>query len=91
MNIITKPVSAAILMLVSRYANGQLFEVASIHRYVRSSHDTSLNILPGGRISATSTTLKTLIRYAYKIQSFQLAATLKEIAACEVSARKGDR
>jgi len=70
---IHKPAAAAILVLSCCLANGQSFEVASIHRNLRGSQDQGINILPGGRISATSTTLKTLIRYAYKIQSFQLA------------------
>ncbi len=70
---IKKPAAAAIFVLSCCFANGQSFEVASIHRNLRGSQDMSVDILPGGRISATSTTLKTLIRYAYKIQSFQLA------------------
>ena len=70
---IAKPAVAAILVLSCCFANGQSFEVASIHRNLHGAEDTSVHILPGGRISATSTTLKTLIRYAYKIQSFQLA------------------
>ena len=71
---IDRPAVAAILVLSCCFASGQSFEVASIHRNLRGSEDTGIHILPGGRISATGTTLKTLIRYAYKIQSFQLAA-----------------
>jgi len=70
---IDKPAVGAILLLSCSFANGQSFEVASIRRNLRSSQDKSLDILAGGAISTTSTTLKTLIRYAYKVQSFQLA------------------
>jgi len=68
-----KSAAAVILVLSCCFANAQSFEVASIHRNLRASQDSSVDILPGGKIRATSTTLKTLIRYAYKIQSFQLA------------------
>jgi uncharacterized protein (TIGR03435 family) len=70
---IDKPAAAAIIMLCCCSANGQSFEVASIHRNLRGSEDRGINILPGGRISVTSATLKMLIRNAYGIQSFQLA------------------
>jgi uncharacterized protein (TIGR03435 family) len=70
---IDKPAAAAILVLSCCSANGQSFEVASIHRNLRGSEDTGVNILPGGRISVTAATLKTLIRNAYGIRSFQLA------------------
>ena len=69
---IGKLAAVTILVLSCRFANGQSFGVVSIHPNLRAWQDTSVTILPGGRISAT-TTLKTLIRYAYKIQSFQLA------------------
>ncbi|HWB96924.1 MAG TPA: TIGR03435 family protein [Bryobacteraceae bacterium] len=52
---------------------GQSFEVASIRRNLNDGEDRGVNLLPGGRISVTHTTLKTLIRNAYGIFSFQLA------------------
>jgi hypothetical protein len=58
---IAKPAAAAILVLSCCFANGQSFEVASIHRNLRGAEDTGVHILPGGRISVTSATLKTLI------------------------------
>jgi uncharacterized protein (TIGR03435 family) len=70
---IDKPAAAAVLMLSCCFANGQSFEVASIHRNLSGSQNTGINILPGGRISVTNATLKTLIRNAYGILSFQLA------------------
>jgi uncharacterized protein (TIGR03435 family) len=70
---IDKLAAAAILVLSCCFAIGQSFEVTSIHRNLRGSEDRGVNILPGGRISVTSATLKTLIRNAYGILSFQLA------------------
>lgn len=60
-------------MLSCCFANGQSFEVASIHRNPSGSLNTGINILPGGRMRITNATLKTLIRNAYGILSFQLA------------------
>lgn len=71
--IIDKPATAAILMLSCCFANGQSFEVASVHRNLNGGENTGINILPGGRISVTNATLKTLIRNACGILSFQLA------------------
>ena len=53
--------------------HGQSFEVASIRRNLSDGQDMGINLLPGGRISVTHTTLKTMIRNAYGIFSFQLA------------------
>ncbi len=72
MNIHKTP-AVAILMLSCCFANGQSFEVASIHRNLNGGENTGINTLPGGRISVTNATLKTLIRNAYGILSFQLA------------------
>jgi uncharacterized protein (TIGR03435 family) len=71
MNNIDKP--AAAILVLCWFAIGQSFEVASIHRNLSQSQNTGINILPGGRISVTNATLKTLIRNAYGILSFQLA------------------
>jgi uncharacterized protein (TIGR03435 family) len=48
------------------------FEVASIRRNLSGDLNTRLNI-SGGRFTATNASLKTLIRNAYEILSFQLA------------------
>ena len=48
------------------------FEVASIRRNVGGGIDTRLDI-SGGRFSATNASLKTLIRNAWNLLSFQLA------------------
>jgi len=71
---IHKPAIAAVLMLIPScwFASGQSFEVASIRRNPGGTQNTGINLLPGGRISMTNTTLKTLIRNAYGILSFQL-------------------
>ena len=73
---IERPVGAAVglmLLLSACVANGQSFEVASIRRNLSGSQNTGINLLPGGRISVKNATLKTLIRNAYGILSFQLA------------------
>jgi uncharacterized protein (TIGR03435 family) len=48
------------------------FEVASIRRNLTSGLNTRINI-SGGRLAITNGSLKTLIRNAYEIESFQLA------------------
>ncbi|MEP6717342.1 MAG: TIGR03435 family protein [Terriglobia bacterium] len=70
-----KPACAAglILLLSCCFANAQSFEVASIRRNLSGSQNTGIDLLPGGRIHAVNATLKTLIRNAYGILSFQLA------------------
>jgi uncharacterized protein (TIGR03435 family) len=49
------------------------FEVASIHRNTNGSLNTNINVSDGGRLSIVNGSLKTLIRNAYGILSFQLA------------------
>jgi hypothetical protein len=52
---------------------GQNFEVASIrHNLSGDERDAGINILPGGRISGTNLTLKTLIWQAYNTVDFRL-------------------
>src|ERR1700733_1638297 len=52
---------------------GQNFEVASIrHNLSGDERDAGINILPGGRISGTNLTLKTLIWQAYNTTDFRL-------------------
>jgi uncharacterized protein (TIGR03435 family) len=64
------------MVLVFLYsANGQTpqsFEVASIRRNLTGNQNTNLKISDGGRFTATNASLKTLIRNAYGILSFQL-------------------
>lgn len=66
--------SAMAFLTCSLSLDGQSFEVASIRRNLSDGQDRGINLLPGGRISVTHTTLKTMIRNAYGIFSFQLAA-----------------
>jgi uncharacterized protein (TIGR03435 family) len=49
------------------------FEVASIRRDLSGSQNTQINVSEGGRVTFTNASLKTLIRNAYGILSFQLA------------------
>lgn len=66
---------AASLLFVGM-ASGQSphsFEVASIHRNLSGSLNTGIRTSEGGRLSITNASLKTLIRNAYGILSFQLA------------------
>jgi uncharacterized protein (TIGR03435 family) len=50
-----------------------VFEVASIRRNLSGDpHDAGINILPGGRISGTNLSLKTLIWQAYNTIDFRL-------------------
>jgi uncharacterized protein (TIGR03435 family) len=52
---------------------GQNFEVASVrHNLSGDERDSGINILPGGRISGTNLTLKTLIWQAYNTVDFRL-------------------
>jgi uncharacterized protein (TIGR03435 family) len=51
----------------------QAFEVAAIHRNLSGGQNTNIKILDGGRLSITNASVKTLIRNAYGILSFQLA------------------
>lgn len=61
----------ALLFLWS--ARAQSFEVASIRRNLSGGLNTQINISDGGRVTMTNASLKTLIRNAYGILSFQLA------------------
>ena len=90
MNNIDKP--AAAILVLCWFAIGQSFEVASIHRNLSQSQNTGINILPGGRISVTNATLKTLIRNAYGILSFQLAGETGWIDSeyYDIEAKTGD-
>jgi uncharacterized protein (TIGR03435 family) len=49
------------------------FEVASIHRNRGGSLNTQIDTSGGGRLTVTNASLKTLIRNAYGVLSFQLA------------------
>jgi uncharacterized protein (TIGR03435 family) len=49
------------------------FEVVAIHRNLNGSLNTQLNVSEAGRFAATNASLKTLIRNAYGLLSFQLA------------------
>src|SRR5580704_678158 len=51
----------------------QSFEVVSIRRDLSGSQNTQINVSDGGRVTFTNASLKTLIRNAYGILSFQLA------------------
>ena len=48
------------------------FEAVSIHRNESGSQNTHINVA-GGRVTITNASLKTLIRNAYALQSFQFA------------------
>lgn len=60
------------LLLLSVSAPAQQFEAASIRRNPGVSPNTSIGI-SGGRLTITNASVKTLIRNAYGILSFQLA------------------
>jgi uncharacterized protein (TIGR03435 family) len=47
------------------------FEVASIRRNLSGAMNTRINLLPGGRLVINNATLKTLVRNAYGLLSFQ--------------------
>lgn len=63
----------AAFLACSAALDAQSFEVASIRRNLSDGEDRGIQLLPGGRISVAHTTLKTMIRNAYGIFSFQLA------------------
>jgi uncharacterized protein (TIGR03435 family) len=50
-----------------------VFEVASIHQNLSGNPNTRINLLPGGRLVIVNATLKTLVRNAYGLLSFQFA------------------
>jgi uncharacterized protein (TIGR03435 family) len=64
--------SVTAFFICSWLLEGQSFEVASIRRNLTGGENTGINLLPGGTIRVTNTTLKTMIRNAYGILSFQL-------------------
>ena len=72
---IGKPAAFGFILLLSCcLSNAQSFESASIRPSLNGSEDAGIvNLLPGGRIRVAHATLKTLIRNAWEIQSFQLA------------------
>jgi uncharacterized protein (TIGR03435 family) len=60
-------------MMLASALCGQTFEVASIrHNLSGEERDAGINILPGGRISGTNLTLRTLIWQAYNTVDFRL-------------------
>ena len=62
--------AVAYCTLASKAQPPAAFEVISIHRNVSGSTNTHINI-SGGRLTMTNASVKTLIRNAYDIQSFQ--------------------
>ena len=60
------------VVIVAQLVWGQ-FEVASIHRNRGGSLNTQIDTSGGGRLTITNASLKTLIRNAYGVLSFQLA------------------
>ena len=58
--------------LIASAACAQSFEVASVKPNRGGGENTGIRLLPGGRISVRNATLKTLIRNAWGILSFQL-------------------
>src|SRR2546423_4523946 len=53
-------------------AQSPAFEVATIKRNTSGSTSSSNRLQPGGRISATNSTLRNIIRNVYRVQEFQL-------------------
>lgn len=70
------PTAAALALVFLCGAHAQSspsFEVASIRRDLSGSQNTQIQISDGGRLVITNGSLKTLIRNAYGVLSFQLA------------------
>ena len=65
--------ATVVLALFAQAEPPQSFEVASIRRNLSGSQNTSINLSDGGRYTVTNGSLKTLIRNAYGVLSFQLA------------------
>jgi uncharacterized protein (TIGR03435 family) len=63
---------AGIVLSMGARAQSPAFEVASIRRNLNGGEDTQINT-SGGRLTVTNSSVKTLIRNAYDILSFQLA------------------
>jgi uncharacterized protein (TIGR03435 family) len=63
---------AGIVLSSGARAQSPAFEVASIRRNLNGGENTQINI-SGGRLTVTNGSVKTLIRNAYDILSFQLA------------------
>jgi uncharacterized protein (TIGR03435 family) len=68
------------------------FEAVSIHRNLSGSTNTHINIT-GGRVTMTNASLKTLIRNAYDIQSFQFGGGPSWLDSdfYDIAATTGDR
>jgi len=69
---VTAGMTGLVLSVVAQGQSPPAFEVASIRRNLSGELNTRLNI-SGGRFTASNASLKTLIRNAYNILSFQLA------------------
>lgn len=68
---------SVIVLLAASAAQSQTpqsFEVAAIHRNLSGSQNTNIRIQDGGRLTVINASLKTLVRNAYGILSFQLAS-----------------
>ena len=50
------------------------FEIASVKVNGSGDPGGSMRTTPGGRFKATNTTMRTLLRYAYNVRDFQIAA-----------------
>jgi uncharacterized protein (TIGR03435 family) len=49
------------------------FEVASIRPAAPGAHGGGIEITPGGRFSATNSSLRALLKYGYQVRDFQIA------------------
>jgi uncharacterized protein (TIGR03435 family) len=49
------------------------FEVASIRPAAPDARGSGIQITPGGRFSATNSSLRALLKYAYQVRDFQIA------------------
>jgi uncharacterized protein (TIGR03435 family) len=64
-------IAIAILVLTTE-GSGQSFEVASVKPMESGRGAPSIKVTPGGRLTASSVTLRRLIRWAYGVQDFQI-------------------
>jgi uncharacterized protein (TIGR03435 family) len=62
----------AVMAIAAQLACGQTFDAASIHRNRGGSQNTQIDTSGAGRLTITNASLKTLIRNAYGVLSFQL-------------------
>jgi uncharacterized protein (TIGR03435 family) len=65
--------AVAVVLLLSRAALAQQFEVASIKLAAPDAPGMFINSTPGGRLKVTNMTLKELIAHAWRVQSFQIS------------------